>query len=177
MKKVILFVLGIFLIVGCASIKDNPKMKVEEILKKYNSLSDEILIDLDKKMLEANVEENLKDDMKDLYKKQYKDMKYKILNEKIDKDEATVEVEITVYDYLTAKEEATKYVDSHSEEFMVGNVVDDYKIQQYLIEKQEGTEKRRKEKIIFNLHKDNGEWVVDNLNNETILKIHGIYKD
>ena len=71
MKKVILFVLGIFLIVGCASIKDNPKMKVEEILKKYNSLSDEILIDLDKKMLETNVEENLKDDMKDLYKKQY----------------------------------------------------------------------------------------------------------
>lgn len=175
MKKVVLIILGLFLLVGCNSIDNTPKMKVEELLNKYNSLSDEVLRDLDTKLVEANVDEALREDMRDLYKKQYKDMEYEILNEDINGDSATVEVKLTVYDFQKQREEAEAYIDEHSEEFMTDNIIDDIKAQKYVIERQNETTDRKEETVTFELEKNNGEWEVLDLNDEIIEKLHGTY--
>lgn len=177
MKKIILFILGMLLIVGCDNIDNTPKMKVEELLNSYKDLTDEVLTDLDTKLLEANVDEEVRGEMKDVYKRQYKDMEYEIKSENINNDEAIVEVELTVYDYGKAREEAEAYIDEHSEEFMTGNIIDDIKTQRYIIERQNETTKRTKQGITLELTKDNGKWTINDLDDETIEKIHGTYID
>lgn len=177
MKKIILLILSLFLLVGCNSMDNTPKMKAEELLSKYNDLNDNVVADLDTKLNEAGIADDVLEDTRDLYKKQYKDMKYKIVDEKIDGDKATVTAKVTVYDFSKAKKEAEQYIDEHNDEFMTDNIVDDIKTRKYIIEKQKETTERTTQTITINLHKDNGKWKVDDLDESTIEKLHGNFEN
>ena len=175
MKKIIFFVFGLLIIIGCSDINNTPKMKVEEFLNKYNKLDNEVLIDLDTKIYEADIEDEHVEITKEVFKRQYKDMKYRIKNEDIIGNKAIVEVEINVYNYASSKQDAEKYIDEHSEEFITDNIIDEEKTKKYILEKQKETTERKQEIIIMKLHKDNNEWKVEELDEETIEKIHGTY--
>ena len=96
MKKIVLLVAFLFLVVGCSELEmDSPTKKVEAFLNKYQTHDNEVINEFDVTMFE---EENLTDEQKERYKEimlnQYKDLTYKIKEEKIDGNKAKVEVEI-----------------------------------------------------------------------------------
>lgn len=177
MKKLILIILCMFLFTGCNDVNNTPKKVTEDFFAKYNNLSDEVLTDLDKKLNEAEVDSEVLEETKELYKKQYKDMKYEILDEKINGDKATVKVKITVYDYAKARDEANDYMDAHNEEFMTDNVLDDIKLEKYVLEKQRETVETKDYEVEIKLEKDNGKWKVQDLDDDVIEKIHGTYSE
>ena len=53
-----------------------------------------------------------------MHKKQYQNLSYKIKSEEIDGNNATVDVEIEVYDYATSITESRKYYSEHRDEFL-----------------------------------------------------------
>ena len=98
MKKVFKTLLLVFMLTAC-SMSNTPKSKVEIYLNQFNSLSENV-----KKDLETTVaSENLSNDNKDIYRKvlerQYENLNYSIKDEQINGDNATVTVQITVYDF------------------------------------------------------------------------------
>ena len=176
MKKILtLLFLSIIVITGCSMKKENkntPTYKVKAYLDSYNKLDDNLLDDLN----------NLVDDMKsysdtqkeryrELMKKHYKDLKYDIKSEKIDGDDATVEVEIEVYDYSKIM---NKNVDMSEYKKDDGT----YDMEAYY-NYQLGQLEKVKNKVVytinFSLKKENGEWTIIEPSEVVKQKIHGIY--
>lgn len=118
MKKLILCLSILLLFTGCTSTLNTPTERVEEFLGKYQSMDSEVLAQLDSVI---SSEDTMSDDQKKEYRalmeKQYQNLSYKIKNEKIEGDNAIVDVEIEVYDYATSITKSKKYYDEHPEEF------------------------------------------------------------
>lgn len=119
MKKIfVILLLGIFLLVGCGNNMNTPTGKVEEFLSKYQNMDEDVLAQLDDVI---NEEDSMNDDQKKEYRalmeKQYQNLSYKIKDETITDDTATVDVEIEVYDYATSIRNSKKYYDDHPDEF------------------------------------------------------------
>ena len=108
---------------------------------------------------------------KELMKKHYKDINYEIKEEKVNGDKATVEVEVEVRDYSKILSSDVIPDEIKDEE---GNYSDEayYDYQLGLMEK---AEEKVKYTITFYLTKTNDEWKIDDLNESTMQKIHGIY--
>lgn len=172
MKKVVLLIM-LVLVTSCIDVNNKPDIKINEFFDKYIKLDDEVLRDIDKKMLEAELDNEIKLVAKNAYKRQFKNIKYKIININEYKNYAKAKISVSLYDYEATKEEAENYIDSHVEEFMVNNEVDYIKEKKYIFEKLNKTNKRKKEIIYIKLHKDNNNWKVDDLSNETLLKLQG----
>ena len=89
----------LLVIVGCSNNMSTPTNKVEEFLGKYQSMDEDVLKQLDQVIKD---DDTMNDDQKDKYKalmeKQYQNLSYKIENEDIQGDSATVDVEIEVLD-------------------------------------------------------------------------------
>ena len=100
---------------------------------------------------------------------------YNIKDEMIDGDTATVTTQIEVYDYYKIDNDATKYVSDNPDKFSTNNVYDSAKVLEYKIDKLNNAKDRVTYTITFNLTKVDNEWKVDNLSNEDLEKIHGIY--
>lgn len=120
MKKVLLiFSLCLLFMTGCGTDMGTPTAKVEEFLGKYQKMDSEVLTQLDSVI---STDEKMSDDQKNEYRglmeKQYQNLSYKIKNEEIDGDKATVDVEIEVYDYATSITKSKKYYNDHRDEFM-----------------------------------------------------------
>ena len=120
MKKILLFI-SLLLIVGCSK-NDTPIRSSETFLKKYQTLDNEVLSDLELSSESSKLSTN---EQKELYMKaikmQYSDMKFKITDEKINGDDAVVTVNITVYDFYKTQNEADDYLITHKEVFMDDN--------------------------------------------------------
>ena len=96
MKKIVLLVAFLFLLVGCSELEmDSPTKKVETFLNKYQTHDSEIINEFDVTMFE---EENLTEEQKERYKEimlnQYKDLIYKIKEEKTIKTSRKVSLNI-----------------------------------------------------------------------------------
>ena len=110
-------------------------------------------------------------------------MSYKIKNEEIVGNNATVEVEIEVLDYATSINNSKKYFLEHEGEFLKENEVqikeDDLdKVKTYIdykIEKLKEQKNKTKYQITFDLEKSGGVWELRNLNEIDRQKIHGLY--
>lgn len=176
MKKIILILLCLSFLVGCTT-SNTPRKKTEEFFDKYKNLNEEVIKDLDRSLNEMSVDEELAKETKELYKRQYKDMKVKILDEKIKGKKATVKAKITVYNYAKIKDDAANYMDTHNEEFMNDNVLDDVKFEKYILQKQKETKETVNYDVKIKLEKENGKWKVQELNDETIGKMRGTYSD
>ena len=198
MKKKILIIssLLILLFTGCMAAENTPSKKVEEFLGRYQSMDSEVLTQLDNVVSEeTTMSDEQKKDYKSLMEKQYQNLSYKIKNEEINDDTATVEVEIEVYDYATSISKSKKYYEEHQDEFKNDNNNDDnnnddnnndnvvedaledtaayidYKIKQL----KDVTDKAKYD-ITFNLTKEDDEWQLEDISDIDRKKIHGLYE-
>ena len=120
MKKVLLvFSLILLFMTGCGTDMGTPTAKVEEFLGKYQKMDSEVLTQLDSVIsTDEKMSDSQKNEYRGLMEKQYQNLSYKIKNEEIDGDKATVDVEIEVYDYATSITKSKKYYNDHRDEFM-----------------------------------------------------------
>ena len=102
-------------------------------------------------------------------------MKYDIKDEKIDGVNATVTAQITVYDYYNAEKEANDYLNDHQDEFKKNDVYDKSLFTDYKLKKLKDVNKTVDYTIDFQLTKVDGKWEVNDLSNEQLEKIHGVY--
>ena len=153
-KKIIIFLLGILLLVGCENNINTPTSKVESFLNKYQMLDKNVLLDLDNTLnKDKNLTKKQKEKYKELLKKQYQNLSYKIMNEEIENKIAIVEVKIEVLDYSSIKE---KNIDER-------------------LNKMKNIESKKDYELTFYLTKEKGIWKIDNLTEDDYKKINGLY--
>ena len=178
MKKLALLFMSIFLLTWCTSLMNTPTDKVEEYLDKYKTVDNEIVDQLEKVVDEVGtMNRDNKDKYKELMKKQYQNLSYKIKDETIDGDKATVETEIEVYDYKTSMDTSDRYLSEHNDEFLKEDkTVDNDKFMTYKLEALEKVKDKVTYTINFSLTKDkDGKWKLDEISDTDRLKLHGLY--
>lgn len=180
MKKLLLLFLGLstLFMTACGNMEDTPSKAVEEFLGKYQGMDQTVLTQLDDIVeSEATLNDDQKKEYKSLMEKQYQNLSYKIKDENVDGDNATVDVEVEVFDYATALDKAQEYYDNNNDEFLddEGNL-DDSKYMDYRIKEMNNVADKKKEEITFNLEKEDGKWKVQNLSEIDLQRIHGLYK-
>lgn len=174
MKKILSILMLLVLITGCSigtNMTNTPTKKVEAYLDSYQKLDDNVLNDLDTLVenTEYSVEQKAK--YKEIFKKHYSNLKYEIKDEKVDGDKAEVEVEVEVNDYSSILSEKINEDDYKDEN---GNY-DPIKYFDYQLDKLEKATEKTKYTIIFKLTKKDDNWVIDDLDETSMQKIHGIY--
>lgn len=142
----------------------------------------------------------------DIMKKQYKDMTYDIKDEVIDGDNATVTAEVEVYDYYKINRESEDYYNNNQGEFTdtndnndslaedvkegvekatdaaadaaqsAANAVSNSKFVDYRLDKLENVKDRVKYTIDFTLTKVDDKWKLNDIDDITRQKIHGLYE-
>ena len=178
MKKY-LTILCVILLSACSLMNMNsPKEKVKELLDKYKN-QDSVVVDELDDIISNEYTGEFKDRYKKLILNQYKNMEYKITDEIIDGDTAVVSVDVTVYNYGNMIETANEYLKKHEEEFYMKDqeekTVDTDKFLDYKLNLLEETRDRKTYTLEITLTKEDKEWKLDNLSNENISKIHGLY--
>lgn len=178
MKKKILFSVLCFIVLfmTACSLGNTPTSAVERLLSKYNTNDEEIVVELDDYINDSDLTDEQSKKYKDVYLKQFKDMKYEIKDEKIDGDTATVTAQITVYDYYTAEKEANTYLTENPDEFKKNGTYDKSLFTDYKLDKLDKVNKTVDYTIDFVLTKVDNKWEVNDLNNEQLEKIHGVYE-
>lgn len=172
MKKILMIISLLFLVTGCNDMMNTPTRRVEEFLGKYQAIDSSVLTELDSVVDESDYSDEYKEEYKELMIKQYQNLSYKIKNEQTDGDNATVIVEIEVFDYNNALNEASDYIEEHPEEFEEEEDIEHYKINAM----KEVTDKASYT-INFSLVKDNKKWVLEKISDSDLEKIHGLYED
>lgn len=173
MKKVLLIIMSVFLM-GCMNNKATDAVK--NYLDQYRNLGDNVVADLDELTDKQTLSDDQKKDYKDLMKKQYKDLKYEIVEETYDGDNAKVTAKITVYDLYKVQEDADVYMRGHMEEFYDENkVYDNTKYLDYKLKKMKENTETVSYTIVFDVKKIDKKWTVVQPTEDDIEKIHGIY--
>jgi len=171
MKKIICLIIAITLFSGCGMMNNTPTRKVEALLSKYQSNDSEVIEDLDNVLMsDYNLSDDERDDYREFMGKHYQDMTYKIKDEKIDGDSATVDVEITVRDYSSALKDANDYRSDNSSEFDSSNTFASYRLN-----KLKDVQDTVTYTITFHLTKSGDEWVIDPLSSDDESKINGTF--
>ena len=188
----------LLVIVGCSNNMSTPTNKVEEFLGKYQSMDEDVLQQLDQVIKD---DDTMNDDQKDKYKalmeKQYQNLSYKIENEDIEGDSATVDVEIEVLDYATSIAKSKEYYEEHKDEIEKENDKEQSDNDNVLEDAAEGVEEATEESaayidyklkelqsvadtttytITFYLTKEDGEWKLQDISDLDLQKIHGLYE-
>ncbi len=183
MKKFILFILGVFFLTGCSlntdMTKDTPTKKVESFFSNYQTLSSDVLADLDNVIKEEEtMDDTQKEEYKDFMKKHYQDLEYEIKDEVIDGDKATVTAEIKVRNYSKTLNDADTYLESHKDEFNdEEGIYNPYLFTKYRMEQLSKITEKETYTIDLTLSKINDEWKLDQLTPEQEQKINGTYQE
>ena len=172
MRKIIILVISLILVTGCDDMMNTPTRRVEEYLGKYQILDSSVLTELDDVFDNSDYSEKYKEEYKELMIKQDQNLSYKIKNEQTNGDTANVIVEIEVFDYNNAIDEANDYIDEHESEFQNKEDIDHYKINAI-----KNVTDKASYTINFSLVKDNKKWVLEKINDNDLEKIHGLYED
>ena len=185
MKKItslILMVIGSLLVLtnltGCeTNLMNTPTKRVETMLNNYITLNSEVLKDLDETLLtDTTMTTDQIDEYRNIIKKLYQNMSYEIKNETIDGNNATVETEIEVYNYKKIIDDANTYLQNNNSEFLTNdNTIDVKKFNDYKLDML----KNAKDKVTYTLNltlkKIDDKWVLDDLTDTEISKLHGMY--
>ena len=188
----------LLVIVGCSNNMSTPTNKVEEFLGKYQSMDEDVLKQLDQVIKD---DDTMNDDQKDKYKalmeKQYQNLSYKIENEDIEGNSATVDVEIEVLDYATTSSKAQEYYNEHKEEieekYKDKNEDNDNSLEDagddvlqaveesaayinYKLEELETANDTVTYDMTFYLTKEDGEWILQDISDLDRKKLHGLYE-
>lgn len=165
MKKIIIPVLVFLFLVGCSVTKATPKSAVEDMLKKYQSKDDMVMSQLDEVIKgDTTYNDTQKDEYKKVIERQYTDMTYDIKDDEINGDNATVTVEIEVYDYSN--------IEVNDPSIDISDV-DAYNLAK--IKMMKDVKERVKYTLELTVTKNGDEWKVDNLTDIERKKIHGLY--
>ena len=196
--KIIFVGMLLLLVAGCGNNMSTPTNKVEEFLGKYQSMDEDVLVQLDQVIAK---DDTMNDDQKDKYKalmeKQYQNLSYKIENEDLEGDSATVDVEIEVLDYATTVSKAQENYNDNKDEIeekykeqkedndnVVEDAVDDT-LQaaeesaayiNYKLEELETANDTVTYTITFYLTKEDGSWVLQDISDLDRKKLHGLYE-
>ena len=175
-KKIALFMIVFMLLIttGCA-LGNTPTSAVERVLSKYNTNDEDIVLELDDYVNNSNLTKAQSDKYKEVYLKQFKDMKYEIKDEKIEGDTAIVTVQITVYDYYKAENQANDYLTNNPDEFKQEDVYDESLFMDYKLKKLSEVKDTVDYTLDFTLTKVENRWEVNDLTNDQLEKIHGVY--
>ena len=177
MKKIIrltCLVLSAFLLVGCFGTM-GPSERVEDMLNKYIKNDQDIMDELDTYIDKQDLTDEQKDRYKDIIKDEYSKIKYEIKDETIDGDAATVEVSIEVKDLYKATNTAENYLLDHPTEFYTNGIYDANKYIDYKLKTMEESTDTVTYTIYINLIKVDNVWTIEDLDDTTLEKIHGIY--
>lgn len=179
MKKIFLIIITVIFLTAC-SMKETPTKAVEDYLGKYQNTDSSIDETTEKILTMDELDDEQQKTYKSLLQKQYQNLSYKILDEKIDKDNAEVEVEIEVLDYNSTNNKSMEYFKEHKDEFTdkdinledIKNIKEfiDYKLDELL-----KTEEKIKYNLTFNLTREDDKWKIDEVSQDDLLKIHGLY--
>lgn len=175
MKKIFLtIILFLVTITGCTTTTNTPTKRVEDFMSKYQALDSDVLSQLDRVVSnEATMGDDQKKEYTSLMKKQYQNLSYKIKDEKIEEETATVTVEVEVYDYRSALNNAETYYASNKDKF----TDDKDKYMDYKITEMKKVTDRKKYELIFTLFRENDEWAMDDITDSDRQKLHGVYQD
>lgn len=177
MEKLLLGVLGFCLLTGCGTqIATSPTKEVETMLGKYQKNDEKILEQLDASIANENMTKTQREDYRALMMKQYNNLTYDIKDEIVDGNNAIVTTEIEVYDFGETIKEVNAYVDSNPNDFQdPSGALSTQLYTGYKLTKLSEVTDRIKYTININLTKRNDTWVVDQLTETDLQKIHGIY--
>lgn len=177
MKKYLLIILSIFMLTGCSDLMNTPTKRVEEFLGKYQTMDTKVIDELEETI---NSDTSLNDEAKKEYKKalkrQYQNLSYKIKDETYNGNNATVEVEIEVYNYKKSNDNSDSYVLEHKDEFLNSDgTLDNEKVNLYKMKQMHETKDKIKYTIELGCTKEKSKWTLDNITEATRTKIHGLY--
>ena len=179
MKKILLtftLILSLILITGC-SMDNTPTKKTERFLNNYRNLDETVTTQMNEVISQdALLSDNQRTIYKDVIRKQYQDLTYTIKDETIDGNDATVNVEIEVYDLYKANKDSEVYYTTNNDEFLDehGNL-SDTKVIDYRINSLKDTRERVKYNIDFKLKKVDNVWIMQDIDEITRQKIHGLF--
>ena len=174
MKKLLSILLIFFILVGC-NMMDTPTKEVEEFLTKYQALSDDVLTDLELSAESENLSSTNKVTYMDVMKRGYQNLKYEVVNEQVNGDEATVTVKVTVYDLHKAMKESNDYLLDNSTEFETDGVYDQNKFREYELNEMLKTKYVVDYTIDFFLKKVDDEKETLTTSEEHIKQINAVY--
>lgn len=180
MKKFLLVITTcLFMLTGCENMDmdDTPTKKVEDFFNKYQSLDKDVLDDLDTVLAnDTSLSADDKDGYRKLMEDHYRDLKYEIKDERIDGDKATVDAEVTVRNYSKAVADAENYKSSNGSEFQDedGNYSTAL-FSRYRLDEMEKVTDTVTYTITFSLTRQNDEWTIEELSDEDLNKINGLY--
>ena len=201
MKNIGKVVLGfgfiLLFLAGCGNMANTPTQK-EEFLGKYQTMDEDVTTQL-KQVLsdDKTMNDEQKDKYRALMEKQYQNLSYKIENEDINGDRATVDVEVEVLDYATTINKSKKYYEEHKDEIekenqedkkdnnnMVEDAVDDAETAvkessayiNYKLKELESVNDTTTYTITFYLNKENGDWKLQDISDSDRQKLHGLYE-
>ena len=166
MKKILSIFIFLLLLVGC-SLSNTPTSKVEDLLSKYQRLDSDIEKGIDTVVGEESLTGGERDRYKKIIEKQYKNLTYQIKDETYNGDVCTVTTEIEVLDYK-------KIINEVNNNYQNKN----YTKEEYNNEKLDKLEKAKdkvKYTIDFKVKKENNNWTLEALDDDTIKKIQGTY--
>lgn len=175
MKKILYFLISIFILSGCSDLSNTPTKQTEAFLKKYQALDNEVLTDLNEVIDNENLNDNQKNLYRDIMKKHYQNLSYEVKEETIDGNNAIVKVEITVTDLKRALNESNEYLNSHREEFNENGNYSLTKFNDYRLNKLKEAKEKIKYTLNISLTKINDKWTIDKLSKENYDKINGTY--
>lgn len=175
MKKIIIFILSMFMVVGCGCTNDKAQDAVENYLNNYKNLDSNVVSDIDKLVDQENLNDKQKDTYKDILKRQYSDLMYTIEDESYEGDSAKVTVKITVYDLYKASKKATDDLNGKPEDYLTDGEYDKDKYMDHKLELMKDIKETVNYNLVFNVKKNDGKWQVEQPDDETLEKIHGIY--
>ena len=175
MKKIIILFLTFILFTGCENLMNTPIKKTERFLEKYQMLDDDLLNELSYKIESTELTIDQKNTYRNLMKRQYSNLIYEVKDEEIDGKVAIVKVEIEVYDYSLANSKTLEYARNNQDEFITDNKIDQKKYIDYKLNIMKSIDERIKYTLELKLIKKNKNWVMDELSEETLQKINGLY--
>lgn len=179
MKKLIMSIFVLFTLVGCNNMMNTPTKEVEEFLGKYQTMDNQVLTQLDEVLKsDSTMSDEQKDRYKNLMKKQYQNLSYKIKDETVDGEHASIVTEIEVFDYAKVMEEADKHLKDNASEFTDDDgKTDEGKFMDYKIDQMKDTKDKVTYTITFTLTKKDDVWKLDDITDIDRQKIHGIYNN
>ena len=172
--KRIIIILSAFFLTGCIWLMD-PSEKVDALLSKYVKLDKTIVDELKEYIDKQDLTDDEKERYENIIKKEYASIKYEIKNESIEGDFASVEVDITVLDLYGAVKRAEDYLISNPVKFYTNGEYDVHKYIDYKLDVMEINEETKDYTIYITLSRHDDIWYIEELDEDTLQKIHGIY--
>ena len=172
--KYLLIFASIFILTGCLGLM-GPSEKIEAMLDKYIKNDSSIIKELEDYLDLQELSDEEKARYEAIIKKEYAQIKYEIKNETIEDNNATVEVALSVIDLYGASTIAENYLLDNPTKFYTDGIYDTHKFIDYKLGIMEKYTETKDYTIYLNLSRHDDIWYIEEPDEETLEKIHGIY--